>query len=102
MSTRTITIPATGAALSSSDMRNQLQLLENEVAPVAYPVENEVVSGSGTSWTLSATPIAGSVKLWGGGIRLTPGVGNDYTISGTSITTANSFPAASLLADYRT
>src|SRR5580704_4044437 len=27
------------------------------------PVENEVVSGSGTSWTLANTPVSGSVKL---------------------------------------
>ena len=36
------------------------------------PVENEVVGGSGTSWTLANTPVTGSVKLWAGGIRLTP------------------------------
>jgi hypothetical protein len=65
------------------------------------PVENEVVSGSGTSWTLANTPVSGSVKLWGGGSRLTPGGGNDYTISGATITTANSYPAGSLIADYR-
>jgi len=63
------------------------------------PVENEVVSGSGTSWTLANTPIAGSVKLYAG-TRLIPG-GNDYTISGASITTTNSYPAGSLIADYR-
>ena len=27
------------------------------------PVENEVVSGSGTSWTLANAPVSGSVKL---------------------------------------
>jgi hypothetical protein len=64
-------------------------------------VENEIVSGSGTSWTLADAPASGSVKLWGSGVRLTPGVGNDYAISGATITTANSYPAGSLLADYR-
>jgi len=64
-------------------------------------VENEVVGGSGTSWTLANTPVSGSVKLWAGGIRLTPGASNDYTISGKNITTAASYAAASLLADYR-
>lgn len=61
-------------------------------------VDNEVVSGSGTSWTLANTPIAGSVKLHAG-TRLVPG--DDYTISGVSITTTNSYPAGALIADYR-
>lgn len=65
------------------------------------PVENEVVSGSGTNWTLANTPVAGSVKLFAAGVRLTPGAGNDYTISGTSITTTASYSTGSLLADSR-
>lgn len=62
-------------------------------------VENEIVSGSGTSWTLANTPIAGSVKLYAG-TRLIPG-GNDYTISGANITTLSSYPTGALIADYR-
>jgi hypothetical protein len=64
-------------------------------------VENEVVSGSGTSWTLANTPVSGSVKLWGAGTRLTPGAGNDYTITGSAITTATSYSTGALIADYR-
>lgn len=64
-------------------------------------VDNEIVGGSGTSWTLANTPVAGSVHLKGGGGALIPGVGNDYTISGKNITTANSYAAGQLLADYR-
>jgi|GEM_PF-1863346 len=63
-------------------------------------IENEVVSGSGTSWSLANTPAAGSVALYAGGIRLTPGVGNDYTIIGLVITTGQSYSTGSLLADY--
>lgn len=63
-------------------------------------VLNEIVSGSGTSWTLANAPNANGVALYGAGIRLTPGAGNDYTLSGASITTANSYSAGSLLADY--
>jgi hypothetical protein len=65
------------------------------------PVENEVVSGSGTSWTLANTPVSGSVKLYAGGIRLNPGAGNDYTISGVTITAASSYSTGALIADYR-
>ncbi len=72
-----------------------------DIGAVSSPVENEVVAGSGTSWTLAYTPISGSVKLHGAGIRLTPGVGNDYSITGGSITTVNSYSEGSLIADYR-
>ena len=73
----------------------------NDISALVFgtPVENEVVSGSDTSWTLANTPIAGSVKLYAG-TRLIPG-GNDYTIVGSAITTTNSYPAGSIIADYR-
>lgn len=63
-------------------------------------VYNETVSGSGTSWTLANTPIAGTA-LYANGQRLMPGIGNDYTISGTSITTALSWASGTVLADYQ-
>ncbi len=63
-------------------------------------IENEIVAGSGTSWSLANTPAVGTVTLYAGGLRLTPGVGNDYTIIGIAITTVVSYPAGSLLADY--
>lgn len=65
-------------------------------------VNNEIVSGSGTSWTLASTPLVGTEHIYANGLRLTPGAGNDYTISGTAITTANSYSAGALLADYQT
>lgn len=60
------------------------------------------LNGSNTTFTLASTPVAGSVKLYRNGVRQNVGAGNDYTISGTTITTAT--PPAStetLLADYR-
>lgn len=63
-------------------------------------IENEILSGSGTSWALANTPAAGTVALFAGGLRLTPGVGNDYVIIGSAITTTQTYPAGSLLADY--
>ncbi len=62
---------------------------------------NEIVAGSGTAWTLSATPTVGTVTLFGNGQFLTPG-GVDYTISGANITTINSFSAGQLVANYTT
>lgn len=62
-------------------------------------VYNEVVSGSGTSWTLANTPVAGSQAIYANGQRLTPTV--DYTISGAAITTIDSWAAGTVLADYQ-
>jgi hypothetical protein len=62
------------------------------------PIIGEIVSGSGTSWILATVPKSGSVKLYGSGVRLDPG--NDYSITGPAITTINSYPEGSLIADY--
>lgn len=64
-------------------------------------IDNEIVSGTGTNWTLVHIPVLGSLELYGNGQLLTPGIGNDYTISGPFITTANSFTTAALQAFYR-
>jgi hypothetical protein len=55
-------------------------------------VFNEVPTGSmpGTSFTIANTPVAGTVTLYKNGLLLTPGVSQDYTISGTTITTNSS------------
>lgn len=64
-------------------------------------VYNEIVSGSGTTWTLANIPVLGMQALYANGQRLTPGAGNDYTISGAVITTADSWAAGTILADYQ-
>lgn len=64
-------------------------------------VDNEIVSGSGTSWTLANTPVTGTQHIYANGQRLTPGVSNDYVIVGNVITTDNSYAAGSVLADYQ-
>ena len=65
-------------------------------------IVGEIVSGSGTSWTLAKMPVVNSVALYASGVRLTPGVGNDYTINGIAITTFGSYSAGLLTADYTT
>lgn len=64
-------------------------------------VDNEIVTGSGTSWTLAHIPLSGSQHIYANGQRLTPGGGNDYTISGAVVTTSLSWSAGTVLADYR-
>lgn len=61
-------------------------------------VYNEIVSGSGTTFTLANTPTAGTERIYGQGQRLYPTT--DYTISGAVITTINSWLTSQILADY--
>lgn len=77
------------------------RLLVDVPSSVGTFADNEVVAGSATTFTLANTPISGSQHVYGNGQRLTPGAGNDYTISGAVITTASSYSAGQILADYR-
>ena len=61
-------------------------------------VDNEVVSGSATTFTLANTPVAGTVKVYAIGQRLT--LTTDYSIVGAVITTVSSWSAGQILADY--
>lgn len=66
------------------------------------PVVNEIVTGSGTAFTLHNVPATGSVALYNGAARLRPGaLPADYTISGANITMNYSLSTGALLADYR-
>lgn len=69
-------------------------------------IENEVPSGAidGTNmtFTLANTPVAGSVQLYLNGLRQKSGAGNDYTISGATITYLAAPKTGDMLtADYR-
>lgn len=46
------------------------------------------INGVNTTFTLANTPRAGTVQLTYNGVRLKSGAGNDYTISGSTITMA--------------
>ena len=69
-------------------------------------VKNEIVSGSGTTFTLANVPVTGSVEVIASRNYLYPAAdagvdGNDYSISGQTITIYNnSFPAGNVLANY--
>lgn len=76
------------------------RLLVSSTGSLGSFVDNEVVAGSGTTFTLANTPISGSQHVYANGQRLTPG-GVDYTISGAVITMVNSWSAGTVLADYR-
>jgi hypothetical protein len=44
------------------------------------------INGSNTTFTLANTPTSSTISLYQNGIRLKPGAGNDYTVSGATIT----------------
>lgn len=99
---------AVATGQSSTDSTQTLPFLINPVtgrvlvdnaSVTGTIVLNEVVSGSGTSWTLAHTPTSAGIALFANGQRLTPTV--DYSLSVASITTVLSWSAGTLLADYQ-
>jgi len=63
-------------------------------------VFGEIPTGSGTTFTLAHTP-ASTISLYRGGARQRAGVGNDYTLSGATITLAVALETGELLeCDY--
>ena len=62
-------------------------------------VYNEVVSGSGTTFTLAHTPKAGLLTVFERGQKILPTTG--YTISGAVITTVDTLSAGDIVADYQ-
>lgn len=91
-------VAGTGISVNSTDPANPI-ITNTGTAPSF--VDNEVVSGSGTTFTLANTPIVGSVHVHGEGQRLTLTI--DYTISGAVITMVApaTYAAGAVLADYR-
>lgn len=55
---------------------------------VTREVPSGAINGANTTFTLANTPIAGTEHIFVGGILLTAGAGNDYTIVGATITLA--------------
>ena len=83
---------ATGVALSGDATLSNTGVLTlaSTVAKHADFVSNEVptgsVNGSNTVFTLANSPRSGTVRVFQNGMRLFVGAGNDYTISGSTIT----------------
>lgn len=63
-------------------------------------IDNEIVSGSGTTFTLANTPISSSVKVYALGQRLK--LTTDYSLVGRVITTVSSWGTGEITSDYRT
>lgn len=89
------TISNTGALTLAATVLKTTNVVSNEVP-------SGTVNGSNTAFTLANTPTAGTVQLYLNGVRLQPGAGNDYTLSGLTITMLYAPQTGDqLLADYR-
>ncbi len=102
----------TGWVLSTNDPitlnTTSLSFTQFSSAGVVIFVDGETPSGTvdgvNDTFTLANTPTSGSVHVYKNGIRQRSGAGNDYTISGGTITfLAGNLPQTGdiLLADYR-
>jgi hypothetical protein len=59
------------------------------------------VNGTNPTFTLANTPIAGTQMVFSDGLYCTPGAGNDYTISGTTLTMLGaSIPTTNIRVTY--
>jgi hypothetical protein len=62
------------------------------------------VNGTNTTFVLSHSPVVGTVAAYVDGVRMNAGTGNDYTISGTTLTfLTGAIPQTgdTILADYQ-
>lgn len=62
-------------------------------------VVGEIVSGSGTTYTLAHTPLAGTLAVYINEVRKIGG-GVDYTLSGAVIITVQTWGTGDVIADY--
>lgn len=87
-------ISAAGAVTLSSAFLKATNFVANEIPTGA-------INGANAAYTLASAPTAGTVEVYQNGLRLLVGAGNDYTISGSTITFVTA-PATgdNLLVDY--
>jgi hypothetical protein len=73
---------AISAAVASTDYLAQTSFVVRETP-------SGTINGANATFTLANTPIANTEEIFLNGLLLEPGAGNDYTISGTTITMLN-------------
>jgi hypothetical protein len=85
----------------TSSIQTQIDNLVEAPTFVFGEVPSGAINGVNTAYTLAATPIAGTVRVYLNGVRQAEGGSNDYTISGSTIT-YNAAPETgdTLLVDY--
>lgn len=74
------TISNTGAVTLAANILREADVVTRETP-------TGVINGSNTTFTLANTPISGTEHVYISGVLMEAGAGNDYTISGATITT---------------
>lgn len=85
----TLTTSVTGLIKGNGTALSAATVGTDYIAPssiVTRETPSGLVNGSNTTYTLANTPISGTESVYLNGILLEPGAGNDYTISGATIT----------------
>ncbi len=90
--------PGLSASAVNNNQTQQVDVTLSASGFLGISIFNEIVSGSGTSFSLSINPILGTQRIYANGQRLTPGI--DYTISGNILTMTSSWSAGTVIADY--
>lgn len=85
--------PANGEVLAWNTASSRFEWISNEVANIVKEADvicNEIptglINGSNVTFVTLNTPVAGTVEVYLNGLLQAPGVGMDYTISGSTIT----------------
>ena len=93
-----------GDGLSRNPITHKLDVIGGISGFADLETPGGAIGGGNAVFTLEYMPITGSVHLWLNGILMAPGAGNDFTISGQTITMeAGMIPSSGsrLLASYR-
>ncbi len=77
------------ATLSNTGAVTVANTITRNAAFVTRETPTGAIDGTNTGFTLANTPVVGSEELYLNGILQEPGTGNDYAISGASITMAS-------------
>jgi hypothetical protein len=95
-SANAINFKGTGAPTVSIDSKGITQLdFPGSGGSLSY---DEIVAGTGTTFTLAHTPITGTVRVYSRGQRILPTI--NYTLVGAIITTVDTLSAGDITADY--
>jgi hypothetical protein len=79
-------IIVTGTAPAGGNIKSNSAVVLLKTDYIIRETPTGVVNGSNTTFTLANTPIVGGEQVYLNGILQEPGAGNDYTISGATIT----------------
>lgn len=92
---------STADPIDETDAANK-KYVDERVGFVDLETPAGAIDGTNATYTLANTPVAGSLHLYLNGLLQEAGAGNDYTLSGTTITTADPLEAGDKLrASYR-